>query len=250
MEENCNLQDATDPVATRTEPLPVEPLPRKTRGEKARETLRRHLTAPRIAYMALFTALAYVVTFLEFPIFNVPYANQLKFDFANVFFMIEGFIFGPVEAVLSIAVKELLCFADSSTMGVGEVANFIMSTAYILVPSVGYRFLKGRKWVALFLAIACVVQIGISFIVNCYINFPFFGVLFHFDGTQAFWTVWYLVIAFNAIKSVGISVVVILLYKPLSRFIKATSDKFNKSVEKVRRKRMEERARKKAEKQP
>ena len=49
MEEDFNLQDATDPAATQTELQPAELSPRKTRGEKARETLRRHLTAPRIA---------------------------------------------------------------------------------------------------------------------------------------------------------------------------------------------------------
>ena len=111
---------------------------------------RTHFTAPRMAYMAIFTALAFVVTFLEFPIF--PQASFLKFDFANVFFLIEGFMFGPVEAVVSIVLKELLCFTKSSTGGVGEIANLLMSTAYVLVPSVAYRFKRGKWWVCLYLA--------------------------------------------------------------------------------------------------
>lgn len=195
------------------------------------KTSKVRFTAARIAYVALFTALAYVVTFLEFPIFpSVMYANQLKLDFANVFFMIEGFIFGPVEAVLSILIKELFCLIDSSTMGVGELANFLMSLAYVLIPAIGYRFRKGRKWVVVFLACACVLQVGASFFVNAYINFPFFGSLGHFDGTEAFWAVWYFVIAFNLIKSVSVSLIVFFLYKPLSRFIKMTSAKFAKSA--------------------
>ena len=75
--------------------------------------LKSHLSATNIAYMALFTALAFSVTFLEFPIF--PAASFLKLDFANVFFMIEGFIFGPIEAIISIAAKELLCLTKSSS---------------------------------------------------------------------------------------------------------------------------------------
>ena len=67
--------------------------------------------------------------------------------------------------------------------------------------------------------IACAIQIGISILVNRYINFPFFGM------GDKFGDYWYWVLAFNAIKSVGISIVVFLLYKPLSRFIKMTSDK-------------------------
>lgn len=198
----------------------------------AKTVLRAHFTAPRIAYMAIFTSLAFVVTFLEFPIF--PQASFLKFDFANVFFLIEGFIFGPVEAIVSIGLKELLCFAKSGTGGVGEVANFIMSTAYIIVPSILYRFKKGRMWVAISMVIACVMQTGFSLLVNRYINFPFFHI------AHMFAELWIWVLLFNIIKSVGISVVVFIIYKPLSRFIKMTSAKFDKSMQKMKEQRRAE----------
>lgn len=185
------------------------------------DVLRAHFTAPRIAYMAVFTALAFVVTFLEFPVF--PSASFLKLDFANLFFMIEGFIFGPVEAIVSILIKELLCLIKSSSGGVGEVANFIMSTAYVIVPAIGYRFKKGRKWVVLFLAIACAIQIGISLLVNRYINFPLFMGSHAAEQFEAFWP---FILYFNIIKSISISVLVLLIYKPLSKFIKMTSAKF------------------------
>lgn len=187
----------------------------------------KHFSATKIAYMAAFTALAYVVTFLEFPVFPaVPVANQLKLDFANVFFLIEGYVFGPVEAIISIIIKELLCLADSQTMGVGEVANFIMSTAYVLAPSVAYKFFKSKNRVIIFLVIACVIQVAVSFVVNMVINFPFFGKLFGFDGTEAFWNVWQFVIYFNLIKSAVVSLIVFLIYKPLSRLIKKTAERF------------------------
>ena len=173
--------------------------------------------------MALFTALAFVVTFLEFPIF--PAAPYLKFDFANVFFMIEGFIFGPVEAIFSIIVKELLCLTKSSSGGVGELANFLMSTAYIIIPALVYRFKKGRWWVLLYLAAGCVLQIAVSLPVNRYINFPFF---MGSGAASAFAGAWPFVLAFNAVKSVGISLVVFLIYKPLSRLIRATAEKLSR----------------------
>lgn len=200
----------------------------ETQSKKATvgEVIRSHFTAPRIAYMAIFTALAFAVTFLEFPIF--PPAPFLKLDFANVFFMIEGFIFGPVEAVFSIAVKELLCLTKSSTAGVGEVANFLMSTAYVIVPAIGYRFLKGRKWVGIFIAIACVMQVGVSLLVNRFINFPLYGSLMGFDPVATFASLWTFVLYFNIIKAIAVSGIVFLLYKPLSRFIKKTSAKFER----------------------
>lgn len=188
--------------------------------------IKSHFSTTNIAYMALFTALAFAVTFLEFPIF--PATPFLKLDFANVFFMIEGFIFGPVEAIISIGIKELLCWTKSSSGGVGELANFIMSTAYIIVPSILYRFKKGKWWVACYLVLACFMQIGISLLVNRYINFPVFGALWHFDGVEYFRNLWPFVVYFNIIKSVSISIVVFLIYKPLSRFIRMTEEKVNK----------------------
>lgn len=200
-----------------------------SKRERAGAALREHFSAPRIAYMAIFTALAFVVTFLEFPIF--PQASFLKFDFANVFFLIEGFIFGPVEAFVSIVIKELLCFAKSSTGGVGEVANLIMSAAYIIVPSVAYRFKRGKGWVCLYLVCACVLQTALSLVVNRYINFPFFA---GEGGAELFASLWMFVLYFNLIKSVVIGAVVVLVYKPLSRFIKMTTDKFDKRMAKAR----------------
>ncbi len=191
--------------------------------EKTRRILSYHFSATHIAYMALFTALAFVVTFLEFPIF--PVAPYLKLDFANVFFMIEGYIFGPVEAIVSIGIKELLCLTKSSSGGVGELANFLMSTAFIIIPSLLYRFKKGRWWVAVTLVMACVLQVAVSLPVNRYINFPFFvgeGAAAMFDEA------WPFVLAFNAIKSVVISVIVFIIYKPLSRLIRATRNKLEK----------------------
>lgn len=199
---------------------------KKSRG---REILRSHFTAPRMAYMAIFTALAFVVSLLEFPIF--PQAGFLKLDFANVFFMIEGFMFGPVEAFVSIVLKELFSFAKSTTGGVGQLANLIMSTAYVLIPSVAYRFKRGKWWVCLYLALACVAQTGISLLVNRYINFPFF---MKESAAAQFANLWTFVLYFNIIKSVVIGVVVFLVYKPLSKFINMTAEKYDKKAAAIR----------------
>lgn len=191
--------------------------------KSVRSVLKAHFAPVNIAYMALFTALAFVVTFLEFPIF--PAAPYLKLDFANVFFMIEGFIFGPVEAIVSVGAKELLCLAKTSSGGVGELANFLMSAAYVILPAVVYRFKKGRWWVSLYLLLACILQISVSLPVNRYINFPFF-----MGGAAgaAFAGAWHFVLAFNAVKSVAVSLIVFLIYKPLSRVIRLTSERVHR----------------------
>ncbi len=195
--------------------------------EETKSMLKRHFSATHIAYMALFTALAFVVTFLEFPIF--PATFWFKLDFANVFFMFEGFLFGPVEAIISITIKELLCLTKSGTMFVGEVANWLMSVGYVVIPSVAYRFKKGKGWVALYLLLGSLLQIAVSMPANQFITYPLFMPANH---AEMFANTWYFALAFNAIKSVSVSVIVFLLYKPLSRLIKLTRERFERKTRK------------------
>ncbi len=170
----------------------------------------------RIVGTAMFSALAYVVSFLEFPIF--PAAPFLKLDFSAVFIALSAFIFGPIFGVATCGVKEFLCFlTKSSTGGVGEIANFLVIVGYIIIPATVYCYKKGFKTVVITLSIGCLVQVGLSLFVNRYVNFPLFM------GDQAvvvFNSLWYFVLLFNLIKSVSISVVTILLYKRVSKLIK------------------------------
>ncbi len=195
--------------------------------DQTKTMLKNHFSATHIAYMALFTALAYVVTFLEFPIF--PATPWLKLDFANVFFLLEGFLFGPVEAIVSITIKELLCLTKSNSMFVGEIANWLMSVGYVIIPSIAYRFKKGKWWVALYLVLGSALQIAVSIPANQFITYPLFMPENH---AEIFAETWYFILAFNAIKSVAISIIVFLIYKPLSRFIRATREKLTKKQKK------------------
>lgn len=166
---------------------------------------------------AVFSALAYVISMLEFPIF--PATPFLKLDFSAVFLLLAGFIFGTIYGISACAVKELICFiTKSSTGGVGELANFLVIGAFILIPTLVYQYKKGIKVVIITLIIACFVQVSLSLFVNRFINFP----LYMGSGAKPFFeSVWQFVALFNLIKSVAISIITILLYKKLSALIKS-----------------------------
>lgn len=175
---------------------------------------RAYFTASRIAKIALLSALAYVVTFLEFPVF--PAVSFLKLDFANVFILLGGFMYGPVAAVVISAVKELLSLIDTQTIGVGEVANFLLTLSFVLVPAIVYRFKKGLPTVMLTLAAGCVLQIAAGLVVNRYINFPLYEAFLPFSAAEAFAQWWWYIIFFNLIKCAAVSLVTLLLYKRIS----------------------------------
>lgn len=186
--------------------------------------MKNTFTTKNIAGMAVFSALSFVTYLLEIPIFAGTPASFLELDLSNVFVMLAGFMYGPIPAILITLVKEAIHITVGSTGGVGELANVIITTAYVLLPSIAYKNKKGIKTVILTLAIACLIQSGVSLLVNKFINFPFFmgSVPFVPNETseKMFSTLWVYVLAFNIIKSVVVSAVTIILYKRVSYLFK------------------------------
>lgn len=188
---------------------PREEMPADRKRGKA------YFCASRIAKIAMFAALAYVVTFLEFPIF--PAAPFLQLDFSSVFVLLGGFMYGPVAAVIISAVKELLSLLDTSTGGIGEIANFLITFSFVIVPTLVYRWKKGLKYVIITLAVGCILQIAAGLLTNRYINFPLY---MGESAEESFNALWWYIILFNLIKGVAVSVVTVLLYKRVSWLLK------------------------------
>jgi len=183
--------------------------------------MNKTFSAKNVAGMAVFTALAYATYFLEIPIFAATPASFLKLDFSSVFILLAGFMYGPIPAVIITIIKEALHIPVGTTMGVGELANVLMTVAFIIVPTIAYKKKKGIKVVLFTLLIGCVLQTGVALIVNRFINYPFFAFMFGgsiFGNTagEFFAKTWWLVLLFNVIKSVSVSLITLLMYKKVS----------------------------------
>ena len=169
-----------------------------------------YFTAKKIAVIAVFTALAFGVSLLEFPIF--PAAPYFKLDFSFAVLLLAsyslGALAGEIVAVLSIALHLLV----SSSAGAGEVANIIMAQVFAVLPAVVYKYHRNFKTVVISLCVAIVVNCGLGLLSNRFLIFPlFFG-----DGAaENFNAVWYFALAFNFIKGLANAVITILLYKRL-----------------------------------
>lgn len=190
------------------------------KGEKTEEQSKgewkTYFSTKRIALMAVFVAISFAVSFLEIPIF--PTAPFLKLDFGNVFILLIAFLLGPIEGTIVCVLKETLrILVGSNSGGVGELANMLVTTSYILIPAIVYQFRKGIKSVCLTLSIACVLATGVALLTNRFVNFP----LYMGDGAAvAFQEFFWIIVAFNFIKTVSVSILTFLLYKRLSNFLK------------------------------
>ncbi len=179
--------------------------------------IKTRFTAKRIALMGIFVALAFLVSLLSFSIFPASPVFFLELDFGNVFILLISFLLGPIEGVIVCVLKETIRIMAGSTGGVGELANMLMTSAYILLPSIVYQYRKGIKTVAATLVGACLIGTAAALLVNRFITFPLF---MGEQGAVVFAECFWLIASFNLIKTASIGVLTLLLYKRLSNFLK------------------------------
>ena len=212
MDERENIQ-STGAGTGLTEKKPVK-----------RAELKKRFSSKRLAFIAVFTALAYVVSILEIPL-PLFGADFLKLDFGNVFILLLSFLFGPIEGVIACLLKESLRCINSTSLCAGELANFLITSAYLLIPSIAYQFRRTLKTVVWSLSSSCLIATGVALISNRYIIFPAFaklfgGTIFGMTVVEAFSALWVGLLVFNLIKTVGVGLITMLLYKRLSTFFK------------------------------
>ncbi|MBO7525779.1 MAG: ECF transporter S component [Clostridia bacterium] len=174
--------------------------------------LLKTFTAKRLALCAMFVAISYGLSFLEFPVF--PAAPFLKLDFSFSMQLVGAYILGPLLGEFIVIAVQLLRLLTSSTGGVGEIANLVAATCFVFVPSLIYKFKKGLATVFLSMAIGSLLAIGASLLSNRFLTFP----LYMGAGAQsAFLEFFWIIAAFNAIKCVGNAAITFILYKRLKK---------------------------------
>ncbi len=185
---------------------------------------KKRFTAKRLALMAVFVALAYAVSFLEIPL-PLFGATFLKLDFGNVFIVLIAFLLGPIEGVIVCLLKESLRCIGSPSLCAGELANFLVTSSYLLLPSIAYQYKRTLKTVMITLSASCVIATGAALLANRFIIFPTYAILFGgnifgMSVQEAFQAFWGAVLLFNLIKTVSVGLLTMLLYKRLSTFLK------------------------------
>lgn len=129
----------------------------------------------KMVAVAMLTAIAEVLYTLDFPLFTGPFAF-LKFDFSDIAALIGGIFFGPLSGVMIEFLKNLIhVFIKGlgSTMGFGDLMNFVVGSAYIVPFVLCYNEFakKMKKSVAILVSavIGCLALIGIGAAANYFI---------------------------------------------------------------------------------
>lgn len=191
----------------------------------------------KIAVIGVFSALAAVLMYLEFPLpFVAPGFYEL--DFSEIPVLIVSFIFGPVAGVLTELVKILIkiVIKPTSTAFVGELANFIIGCALVVPASIVYRLKKTRKSAIVGLLVGTLTMALVGMFVNAFVLVPAFAKLF--GGvpvsdivaagtainpaiTDIFTFAAFAVAPFNLLKGIIVSIPTIFIYKFISKTVKS-----------------------------
>ena len=186
----------------------------------------------RIALMGVMTALAEVLMMLEIPLPLMP--TFLKYDFSDIPALFAGFACGPIAGVIVEFLKNLIHMPMTNTQYIGEVANFISGSFFVVAGTQVYRRIRGKKGVALSLAAGTVALTIATSFVNYFFCLPLYEKVMGFplpaiidmcnkantlvSINSKLEVILMTFVPFNIFKGVTISIVAFLAYLPLRRF--------------------------------
>lgn len=190
-----------------------------------KQKTRSNLSVQYMTRIAILGALFAVLFPLEIPI-----VAFYKLDFSTLPALLGAFSMGPLPGLAILLIKDLSRLAYSSSMYVGELADFIMSAAFILPASLIYRKHKTRKTALVGMAVGTLCMIVVSVLVNWKMMIPFYMTAFHMDMEAIIgmaqkalpfvdteWKVLlYVTAPFNLLKGFVLSLLTFVLYKRLS----------------------------------
>ena len=203
-------------------------------SQSRRNVSEKIFTTRATTMIGMFSAIAFILFLVEFPLPFAPAFYQV--DFSELPVLIGTFAFGPVAGVMIEFCKILikLLIKGTGTAFVGELANFAVGCALLLPASLIYERKKCKKNAILGLAVGSVTMTLFAVFFNAVYLLPTFSVMYGWPmdtiigmgtainpaitGMTGF--VFLAVAPLNIVKSVVVSALTMLVYKPLSVVIK------------------------------
>ena len=192
---------------------------------------RKSVSAKLIARVGVLGAIAALL----FLIPGIPIVPPIyKLDFSTVPVLLGGFSLGYVPGLLILLIKDLVGLTNSSSMGVGELADFLASAAMMLTAVAIYRRHHSRRGALIGLIAGTAVMTAAAALINYYIVIPFYVAAMNMPAKAIVSMIGKVIPAvdslpkliafattpFNLLKGVVLSVVTFLLYKRLSPLLK------------------------------
>lgn len=196
--------------------------------------MNKRMKTRNMVSIAMLAAVAVVLMLFEFPLPFLP--PFYKIDASELPVIIGAFAMGPMAGIVIELLKVLLnlLFDGTTTAFVGEFANFLIGCSYAVPASMVYYYRKSKKNAVLGLVLGTVACAVVGCLLNAYLLLPAYSKAFHMEidaliamGTAAnkaidsmFTFVLFATAPLNILKCGLVSVITMLIYKPISRILK------------------------------
>ncbi|MGN0553726.1 MAG: ECF transporter S component [Oscillospiraceae bacterium] len=183
----------------------------------------------KLIQIAMLSAVALVIYYLDFPVPLMP--PFIKLDLSNVVCLFAGFTTGPIGGVLVCLIKNVIHVAIKgfgTTMGIGDIFDFVTSAALTLTASLIYKKNHTKKGAVIGCIIGTLVFAGISLPLNYFIVYPIYAKAF--GGMESIMAAYQKILPsvgnifsalcifnlpFTIVKGILCAAVTIVIYKPL-----------------------------------
>ena len=196
---------------------------------------RSPITTKFIARTGLFAAMSIILYLVPALNFAVPFfPSFLKFHFDEVPALIAGFAYGPLSGFFVILIKTIVKLPMTNTMMVGELADFIYSSIFVIPAALIYKKNRNIKGAIVALCVATVIQVIGAALITSFLILDFYIFMMGWPKslildackianpkvTSLGWTFFfYIGLPFNAMKDVMVVIITLLLYKRLHKII-------------------------------
>ena len=188
-------------------------------------TKKKTLSVQYLTRIAVLTALSSILFMI-----SIPIVAFYSLDLSNLPVLLGAFSMGPVAGLIILGLKSLIGCLTSSTMYVGELADFIMGAAFVLPAALIYQRNKSRKGALIGMITGTVALIFAGCLTNAYLLIPFYMKAFGmpmeaiigmcaqalpFVDTELK-VILFVTAPFNLLKGVVLCILTYMIYKPLS----------------------------------
>ncbi|OHW61587.1 riboflavin transporter RibU [Andreesenia angusta] len=125
--------------------------------------------------VSVLSVLAFLIMLIELPLPFTP--EFLKIDLSDLPSLVASFAMGPVAGILVQLLKNILKIAlrGTNTLFVGELANFLVGSIYVVVASLIYRRKRTKGSAVKGLVLATLLMSVFASAANYFVLLPFYA---------------------------------------------------------------------------
>lgn len=170
-----------------------------------------------IVKVGIFSAIAFIIMFLEFPLPLFP--TFLKFDFSDTVALVGGISLGPLAAVLIQLLKNLIhLLLRNETGGIGELSNFIVGIALILPVTYALKRRETNRNLLIGLVVGTVSMAAVAALGNYFIFLPAY--MPDITPEAKLDMIIKVMVPFNLVKAVIESIIIVIVFNGLKDVLK------------------------------